>query len=174
LIDMQTSRKADHLSSCRLYDHPAKGTGAATTVNSPHPPFYTRHGDIIPRGSPCKPSSSTSPQPARTHGSALSALKSLSFNHPGPSSSLSSPDNANERTPQAIRSFSQTQAADVGRRRTGKLPSAKFSSFHDDAYYRSGPKGGCDKDDDTPSPTRSPGVYSRPKSLEIVSPMIRR
>ncbi|KAK1750751.1 hypothetical protein QBC47DRAFT_93862 [Echria macrotheca] len=154
--------------ACRIHDQTSAGAVAVSGRHSSghHStayPFYSgapEPRDIIPRASPSRPSSmhfSPPVSPDTSHTSAISALKSLSIRPPSPSSPIGS-YHAN------MWPFGRSVATSPSNSYS-RPPSGLFSSTYDGAYY-----GGSDR----PLPTRRPGIYSRPKSIELVTPMMGR
>lgn len=137
-------------------------------------PFYSaghsQPRDIIPRASPSRPSSTyfsppTTPTSSQ-YTSAVSALRSLSIRPPSPPSPTTAtsslwPFKTNATSP----STSYTK------------PSNFYSSTYDTGYGASGYNYGytaANSTSDRPLPSRKPGGYSRPKSIELVTPMVGR
>lgn len=136
-------------------------------------PFYSADTpeprDIIPRASPSRPSSTyfAPPDPV-THTSAISALRSLSIQDPSPPSpTLTGSYHTN------IWPFSRSSGSSPD---SYSRPSAGyFSSTYDGGYY--GTQAGYTMSSPTmerPLPSRKPNSYSRPKSIELVTPMVGR
>ncbi|EFY90206.1 hypothetical protein MAC_03721 [Metarhizium acridum CQMa 102] len=134
--------------------------------------------DIIPRASPSRPNSmqfSQSPPaspgtiPASHHISALSALRSLNIGPPSPPS----PTGSNGGSLWPFSRSVATSPASSYRRPSGPYLSSTYDTGHHygpGAYtYDSGSHGL-----DRPLPTRHPGAYSRPKSIELVTPVLGR
>ncbi|KAF4581921.1 life-span regulatory factor domain-containing protein [Ophiocordyceps camponoti-floridani] len=149
--------------TCRRIDQNSTSTGA--------PPATSRLGDlagqpeprdIIPRATPSRPTSIRlsnsppgSPGSKSHHSSAISALRSLNL---GPSSPPSPTwSNAGTMWP-----FGRTVAASPGTSYT--RPSAAYLSSAMDP----------DSSPDRPLPPRRPTVHSRPKSIELVTPVLGR
>ncbi|KAH7374712.1 hypothetical protein B0T11DRAFT_2803 [Plectosphaerella cucumerina] len=162
--------------TCRMYDHSPTGfdghSGAGSYLSSGHPIYATEYNeprDIIPRASPSRPSShyysssagldeSTSPH----HSSAMSALRSLTVHPPSPPSPTG---------PQSsLWPFSKSAATSPAGSYNKGPGSAFFPSTYDgySGYYNY--TNGMDR----PLPTRNPSGYSRPKSIELVTPLIGR
>ncbi|PFH58408.1 hypothetical protein XA68_13725 [Ophiocordyceps unilateralis] len=155
--------------TCRRIDQSSTSTGA--------PPATSRLGDlagqpeprdIIPRATPSRPTSIRlsnsppgSPGTKAHHSSAISALRSLNL---GPSSPPS-PTGSNGGT---IWPFGRSVATSPGTSYTRPhLPSTLDGGLQSGGYaYDSGP--------DRPLPPRHPSVHSRPKSIELVTPVLGR
>lgn len=136
--------------------------------------------DIIPRASPSRPDSillhnspPTTPgtdsyagyyapqQPHYVHTSAVSALRSLNVRPP-------SPPSPTESSGGSLWPFSRSAATSPSTSYT--RPSAGFFSSTFDGGY-----GGYTYDaGDRPLPSRRPGGSARPKSIELVTPMVSR
>lgn len=164
-------------------------------------PFYSAGNpeprDIIPRASPSRPNSMHFSSPPTTPGyssqqhyaqqerSAISALRSLSIarppSPPSPTSSTAHP---------SLWPFTRSAATSPSTSYT-RGSSGFFSSTYDGGYgggyasgYASGYGGGgaaasagyayASSGADRPLPARRPGGYSRPKSIELVTPMVGR
>ncbi|KAI0603400.1 hypothetical protein F4775DRAFT_598495 [Biscogniauxia sp. FL1348] len=135
-------------------------------------PFYAaghpEPRDIVPRASPSRPSSTywsppTTPTSAN-YTSAVSALRSLSIRPPSPPS----PTSANA----TIWPFTKSAAASPS---TSYTKPNFYSSTYDGGYPTSGygyPPTGLASD--RPLPSRRPDAYSRPKSIELVTPVVGR
>ncbi|KHN99458.1 uncharacterized protein MAM_02311 [Metarhizium album ARSEF 1941] len=134
--------------------------------------------DIIPRASPSRPNSmhfSQSPpaspgtMPTSHHTSALSALRSLNIGPPSPPS----PTGSNGGSLWPFTRSVVTSPASSYRRPPGPYLSSTYDTGHHygtGAYtYDSGSYGL-----DRPLPARHPGAYSRPKSIELVTPVLGR
>ncbi|RBR16687.1 uncharacterized protein FIESC28_06840 [Fusarium coffeatum] len=170
--------------NCRRVDQ-TTSSQPASSVNhyaSSNYPFYSaghpEPKDIIPRASPSRPSSIllNSPPgtpgtgaPAYQHTSAISALRSLNVRPPSPPSPTGSSSN--------LWPFSRSAATSPYN--SYSRPSAPYlSSTYDGGYYGAGgsaynyevTSGGMDR----PLPSRQPSTYSRPKSIELVTPMVGR
>lgn len=145
-------------------------------------PFYSAGNqeprDIVPRASPSRPTSIFVASPPTTpgtgsggyyHTSAISALRSLNVRPPSPPSPTGSSSN--------LWPFSRSAATSPHNSYT--RPSAAYlSSTYDGGYYGVG-SGAYTYDMNTgamdrPLPSRHPGTYSRPKSIELVTPMVGR
>ncbi|KJZ72180.1 hypothetical protein HIM_08445 [Hirsutella minnesotensis 3608] len=129
--------------------------------------------DIVPRATPSRPTSihlsntpPGSPDMKARHSSALSALRSLNI---GPSS----PPSPTGSNGSSIWPFGRSMATSPGNSYT--RPSAPYlSSTLDGDYYYGGGGYMCDAGPDRPLPSRHPGTYSRPKSIELVTPVVGR
>ncbi|KAI0542386.1 hypothetical protein GGR58DRAFT_510376 [Xylaria digitata] len=136
-------------------------------------PFYASGNpeprDIIPRASPSRPSSNYFSPPTTPTGSqytsAVSALRSLSLRPPSPPSPVSM--NA------SIWPFTRSAATSPSSSYT--QPPNVYSSTYDGGYQSSTyTYTGSGMTSDRPLPMRNPSAYSRPKSIELVTPMISR
>ncbi|KAI1502277.1 hypothetical protein F5X99DRAFT_163925 [Biscogniauxia marginata] len=135
-------------------------------------PFYSAGNpeprDIIPRASPSRPSSTyfsppTTPTSAN-YTSAVSALRSLSIRPPSPPS----PTSANA----TIWPFTRSAAASPS---TSYTKTNLYSSTYDGGYAASGyGYASAGMTSDRPLPSRRPDAYSRPKSIELVTPVVGR
>jgi hypothetical protein len=170
--------------SCRRVDQTASPQPASSVNHyaSANYPFYSaghpEPKDIIPRASPSRPSSILLNSPPATpgtgaptyqHTSAISALRSLNVRPPSPPSPTGSSSN--------LWPFSRSAATSPYN--SYSRPSAPYlSSTYDGGYYGAGgsaynyevTSGGMDR----PLPSRHPSTYSRPKSIELVTPMFGR
>ncbi|PNY27919.1 Uncharacterized protein TCAP_02161 [Tolypocladium capitatum] len=180
-----TCRRVDQSSSTS--SHHAAPTHLRSYASSSNYPSYALGNeeprDIIPRASPSRPTSvhfSSSPpvSPGMTtaastyhqhHTSAISALRSLNIGPPSPPSPTGSGGGG-------IWPFGRSVATSPGNSYT--RPSAPYlSSTYDGGYYAGagaytydvGPDG-----PDRPLPSRHPSAYSRPKSIELVTPVVGR
>jgi hypothetical protein len=160
--------------SCRVHDQTgAGGASVPSRYSSTHHasvyPLYSgapEPRDIIPRASPSRPSSmhfSPPISPDTSHTSAISALKSLSVRPPSPSSPVGTYHSN-------IWPFGRSVATSPSTSYSRPV-SGLFSSTYDGAYYSAG---GYGTSSDRPLPSRRPGIYSRPKSIELVTPMVGR
>ncbi|KAL2201256.1 hypothetical protein P885DRAFT_56669 [Corynascus similis CBS 632.67] len=139
---------------------------------SSHPttqyPFYSgppEPRDIIPRASPSRPSPSHVSQPV-TPASAMAALKSLSIRPASPTSPVGTYH-------QGIWPFARSATATSPSNSYSKQTASLFSSTYDGAYYNAGGDY-YGTSSDRPLPSRRPAAYSRPKSIELVTPMLGR
>ncbi|KAI0195017.1 hypothetical protein F4808DRAFT_331020 [Astrocystis sublimbata] len=126
--------------------------------------------DIIPRASPSRPSSNyfsppTTPTSSQ-YTSAVSALRSLNRRPPSPPSPVSM--NASiwpfARSAATSPSSSYTHSASI-------YPSTYDGGYHTSVY---GHAGHGVMTADRPLPSRNPPAYSRPKSIELVTPLMTR
>lgn len=138
-------------------------------------PFYSVSGsearDIIPRASPSRPSSTYDlPPVSPSHMSAVSALRSLSKLNAEPPS----PTQTNGPLSIGIWPFTRSAAVSPSTSYT-KTPAGAYPSTYDYGYCgaHSG-YGMASTGPERPLPMRRPGTYSRPKSIELVTPMIGR
>ncbi|KAH6653886.1 hypothetical protein BKA67DRAFT_535232 [Truncatella angustata] len=166
--------------SCRKHDQ------MPTSAVSPYPPsksydsysslpYYSAGSseprDIIPRASPSRPSSTyfsppTTPTSSQ-YTSAVSALKSLTIRPPSPPSPTT--------TSSSFWPFAKT--ATTSPSTSYKQSSNFYPSTYDTGYGASGYNYGYTTTNvpaDRPLPSRRPGGYSRPKSIELVTPMVGR
>ncbi|KAF7517333.1 hypothetical protein G7054_g13843 [Neopestalotiopsis clavispora] len=138
-------------------------------------PFYSAgHSeprDIIPRASPSRPSSTYFSPPSTPtssqYTSAVSALRSLSIRPPSPPSPTTSTS--------TLWPFTKTSTTSPSTSYT--KPVNFYSSTYDSGYGASGYAYGyatASMTPDRPLPSRKPGGYSRPKSIELVTPMVGR
>lgn len=164
-------------SRCRAYDqenttpaavYPSRHSSNLTT----HYPYYAtgqpEPRDIIPRASPSRPSPSNYSPPTppieASHTSAISALRSLTIRPPSP------PSPSSNYHP-SIWPFTRSAATSPSTSYTRPV-SGVFSSTYDGGYYANGYGTSAGYDMERPLPSRRPGGYSRPKSIELVTPMI--
>lgn len=158
---------------CRMHDQNSLSISTAPSrYTSNHPPTqYPLYSgppeprDIIPRASPSRPSS-THISPPTTPTSAISALKSLSIRPASPTSPVGTYHSS-------IWPFARSATAISPSTSYSRPTTGIFSSTYDGAYY------GTDGDyygtsSDRPLPSRRPTAYSRPKSVELVTPMLGR
>ncbi|KAJ4422421.1 hypothetical protein N0V82_002869 [Gnomoniopsis sp. IMI 355080] len=160
--------------ACRARD---QGSSSATPRShaqgvrtSPNYPFYAANDpeprDIIPRASPSRPNSMYASPPASPHSShhtaAISALRSLSIREPSPPSPASSYQTG--MWPFSARSgMAASPGTSYGSRPASTVYSSTYESY---GYTMTSPGTG-----DRPLPSRRPGAYSRPRSIELVTPM---
>ncbi|KAI1661734.1 hypothetical protein F4813DRAFT_171462 [Daldinia decipiens] len=119
--------------------------------------------DIIPRASPSRWSPPTTPTTGQ-YTNAVSALRSLSIRPVSPTSPISS---------NAVWPFTRSAVTSPSTSYT-KSANSFFSSTYDNGYAVTGygyPQSGMT---DRPLPSRKPGAYSRPKSIELVTPIVGR
>ncbi|KAI2630937.1 hypothetical protein GGR54DRAFT_177429 [Hypoxylon sp. NC1633] len=160
--------------ACREHDQ-----NASVRASSSHPssrgydgfggnmPFYSagysEPRDIIPRASPSRWSPPTTPTSSQ-YTTAVSALRSLSIRPVSPTS----PGSNNAMWP-------FTRSAVTSPSTSYTKPSNFYSSTYDNGYAVTGygyNQGGPTTD--RPLPSRKPGTYSRPKSIELVTPIVGR
>ncbi|KAI6380253.1 hypothetical protein MCOR25_001682 [Pyricularia grisea] len=174
--------------TCRVHDHnssavtpssqhsSSRGSYASpvsyTSTNYPYYSVeYSESRDIIPRASPSRPSSMHYSPPATSsmayHGPTLSALRSLSIQDDSPPSPTTASVYHTYNTAASARGAPSPATSYSSR----PNPKKGYSSTYDNsAYY-------ADYSDvpslDRPLPRRST-TYSRPKSIELVTPMVSR
>lgn len=159
---------------CRVHDQ--NGSSISTVPSrytSSHPiaqyPFFSgppEHRDIIPRASPSRPSSTNLSPPVTPATSALSALKSLSIRPESPTSPIGTYH-------PSIWPFGRSMTATSPGTSYSRPSAGFYPSTYDGTYFGGGhdPYG---TSSDRPLPTRRPAAYSRPKSIELVTPMLGR
>ncbi|KAM7186504.1 hypothetical protein V8F33_011766 [Rhypophila sp. PSN 637] len=163
--------------ACRMHDQdhvgaPVSSGRHSNGYHSTNYPFYSgppEPRDIIPRASPSRPSSthfSPPTTPNANYTSAISALKSLSIRPPSPTSPVGTYQSG-------IWPFARSAATSPSTSYT-KPASNYFSSTYDGTYYNASMNGSYGTSSDRPLPSRRPGTYSRPKSIELVTPMVGR
>lgn len=174
-VAMSECRPLIRANRCRGRD---QGTLSATPRShaqqgartSPNYPFYAASDpeprDIIPRASPSRPNSMymsppASPNSSSQHTSAISALRSLSIREPSPPSPASSYQTG--MWPFSARSMGTSPGTSYGSRPASTVYSSTYESY---GYTMTTPGTG-----ERPLPSRRPGAYSRPKSIELVTPM---
>lgn len=169
------NRLMDQFYSCRRVDQSSNTTATMPrSYNIGNYPFYATSEpeprDIIPQASPSRPNSmlySNSPPAPHTttpsyHASAVSALRSINARPPSPPSPSMGSTHFwpfNNRSPNS--SFTRPSAG-------------YFSSTYDGGYsngYYTYDAGSSSMDRPLP-PTRHPNRYNRPKSIELVTPMV--
>ncbi|KAL2141827.1 hypothetical protein VTI28DRAFT_1914 [Corynascus sepedonium] len=158
---------------CRMHDLNSSSISTVPSrYTSSHPttqyPFYSgppEPRDIIPRASPSRPSPSHVSQPV-TPASAMAALKSLSIRPASPTSPVGTYH-------QGIWPFARSATATSPSNSYSKQTASLFSSTYDGAYYNAGGDY-YGTSSDRPLPSRRPAAYSRPKSIELVTPMLGR
>ncbi|KAH8782745.1 hypothetical protein F5883DRAFT_131115 [Diaporthe sp. PMI_573] len=164
--------------SCRARDHNNVSVSSMTPRSHGHGgrsshnyPFYAagtpEPKDIIPRASPSRPNSMhlsppTSPTSTSHHTSAISALRSLSIRETSPPTPPGSYSNG-------VWPFSSRSNATSPSTSYGTRPTSMYSTYDSYGYTMASP-GTADR----PLPSRRPGGYSRPKSIELVTPMTSR
>ncbi|TDZ68275.1 hypothetical protein CTRI78_v002263 [Colletotrichum trifolii] len=170
--------------ACRLHDQQCASTGTGRIQSQPYAgnyPFYAAGNpeprDIIPRASPSRPNSihfSPPTTPGATTGSqypssAISALRSLSIRPPSPPSPTSS-------HPGGLWPFNKSTNASpsnsYNRSSNGFFPATYDGGYPSTGYTYNYSSSGMDR----PLPTRRPtgSGYGRPKSIELVTPMVGR
>ncbi|RWA04607.1 hypothetical protein EKO27_g10500 [Xylaria grammica] len=161
----QNATTSSH-SSVRTYGSYSNGSLPFHASGNPEP------RDIIPRASPSRPSSNyfsppTTPTSSQ-YTSAVSALRSLSLRPPSPPSPVSMNASIWPFTRSAVTSPSSSYTQ----------PHNVYSSTYDGGYqsstYTYTGSGSGMVTSDRPLPMRNPPAYSRPKSIELVTPMISR
>lgn len=173
--------------SCRRVDQNSTSQSTSslrTYVSGNYPLYASGHAepkDIVPRASPSRPSSMTFNSPPATPGtatyqtSAISALRSLTVRPPSPPSPTGSSTN--------LWPFSSRSAATSPTNSYTRPSAGYFSSTYDGGYFGgngytydmgAGAGVGAGSGMDRPLPSRQPGGYSRPKSIELVTPMVGR
>ncbi|EXF79597.1 hypothetical protein CFIO01_11362 [Colletotrichum fioriniae PJ7] len=166
--------------SCRKLDQQTASTGR--TMSQPHMgnyPFYAACNpeprDIVPRASPSRPNSmhfSPPTTPGATTGaqysSAISALRSLSIRPPSPPSPTSSHASIWPFT----KSSTNSPSTSYNRGSNSFFPATYDGGYAANGYAYNYSSSGMDR----PLPTRRPTGpgYSRPKSIELVTPMVGR
>ncbi|KAI2613110.1 uncharacterized protein GGS25DRAFT_518792 [Hypoxylon fragiforme] len=162
--------------ACREHDQ-----NASVRASSSHPPLRGHDGfganmrfysagnseprDIIPRASPSRWSPPTTPTTDQ-YTSAVSALRSLSIRPVSPTSPTSGGHNA---------MWPFTRSAITSPSTSYTKSSNCYSSTYDNGYAVTGY--GYNQANTTtsrPLPSRKPGAYSRPKSIELVTPIVGR
>lgn len=160
---------------CRMHDQNSASISAVSShYTSSYPatqyPFYSgppEPRDIIPRASPSRPSS-THISPPVTPASAISALKSLSIRPASPTSPVGTYH-------AGIWPFARNAAPASPSSSYSRPATGLFSSTYDGgAYYGAVAGDYYGTSADRPLPSRRPAAYSRPKSIELVTPMLGR
>ncbi|KAI0391338.1 hypothetical protein F5Y17DRAFT_16926 [Xylariaceae sp. FL0594] len=175
LIFRGRCRKHDPISTVSSY--PSSAT--YSSYGNPSLPFFTvgnpEPRDIIPRASPSRPSSSNHFSPPSTpttnqYTSAVSALRSLSGRRPP------SPPSPSSMNTSSIWPFARSAATSPSSSYT--TPSNVYPSTYDGGYttsaYGHTTSSSYMMTSDRPLPTRNPPAYARPKSIELVTPMLSR
>ncbi|KAL1842723.1 hypothetical protein VTJ49DRAFT_4361 [Mycothermus thermophilus] len=163
-------------SACRSKDQDGSAILAApsryssTHHSTPQYPVYSappEPRDIIPRASPSRPSSMHISPPA-TPTSAISALKSLSIRPASPSSPVGTYQSS-------LWPFARSVTTATPHRSSfaNQPPPPLYSSTYDGTYYAMN-SDYYGSSSDRPLPSRRPATYSRPKSIELVTPMLGR
>jgi hypothetical protein len=172
-------READNQIRCRQHDQGSIPAANMSAYASSSLPFYSAGNpeprDIIPRASPSRPSSTyfsppTTPTSAQ-YTSAVSALRSLSIRPPSPPSPTSA----------AASLWPFTRSAATSPSTSYTKPSGMFSSTYDNGYgasqygygYGYGYAANGAMSSERPLPARK-STYGRPKSIELVTPMVGR
>jgi hypothetical protein len=124
--------------------------------------------DIIPRASPSRPTSTLMSPPTTPADvpSAISALKSLSIRPASPASPVGTYQST--LWPFGGRSVTTSSPKNSYTKTTPGV----FSSTYDCTYYTATDCYGTSHE--RPLPSRRPPTYSRPKSIELVTPMLGR
>lgn len=168
--------------ACRKYDQGSSSNPSAYPIPRTQEilggnlPFYAaghpEPRDIIPRASPSRPSSNYFSPPttptSTQYTTAISALRSLNTRPPSPPSP----------TTASAAMWPFTRSAAVSPSTSYSKPTNFYSSTYDGGYGASGygyghtstGAGGLDR----PLPSRKPGTKGRPKSIELVAPMVGR
>ncbi|KAI1247458.1 hypothetical protein MGN70_011348 [Eutypa lata] len=166
--------------ACRKHDQSASAATSLHFTSNGYDsigaglPFYSTADaeprDIVPRASPSRPSSnywSPPTTPTSTpYTSAISALKSISTRPPSPPSPTSAYSSI----------FSLTRSAITSPSTSYSNPGNFYSSTYDGGYIASGYDGSTGAlSSDRPLPSRKPGgIYSRPTSMDLVTPIVGR
>ncbi|KAI0180426.1 hypothetical protein GGR52DRAFT_569170 [Hypoxylon sp. FL1284] len=160
----EACREHDQNASLRAASsHPSHRGHDGFGVNLPYySGGYSEPRDIIPRASPSRWSPPTTPTSSH-HTSAVSALRSLSIRPPSPPS----PGSNNAMWP-------FTRSAVTSPSTSYTKPSSFYSSTYDNGYAVTGYGYNQGVTADRPLPSRKPGAYSRPKSIELVTPIVGR
>jgi hypothetical protein len=171
--------------SCRRVDQTSTShNGAAQSLSGTgsNYPFYSagvpEPRDIVPRASPSRPASMhLSQSPPATPGasaytqpsSAISALRSINA-YARPPSPPSPTTSSSSIVWPFSRSVATSPSTSLARPTSGFFPATYDVGYAGGAYtYDVGP-GAMDR----PLPSRNPGGYARPKSIELVTPMLGR
>ncbi len=179
--------------ACRRVD---QSSGSQSTMprtySSGNYPFYTagtpEARDIIPPASPSRPNSMLfsnsppiTPDIPNYHSSAVSALRSLNLNGRPPSPPSPAASSGGNFWP-----FGGGRSAATSPSTSYNRPSAPYlSSTYDTGYSSAYGAGGYSAGHyhlssgglssmDRPLPSRTPSEYARPKSIELVTPMVSR
>lgn len=158
---------------CRMQDQNSADVSSASsryssTYLATQYPFYSgppEPRDIVPRASPSRPSLAqiSPPTTPANYTSAVSALKSLSIRPASPTSPVGT-------YPSNIWPFGRSMTATSPSNSYSRPTTSFFPSTYDGAYYSTGDNYGTSSD--RPLPARRPSAYSRPKSIELVTPML--
>ncbi|KAK0738408.1 hypothetical protein B0T18DRAFT_433220 [Schizothecium vesticola] len=161
--------------TCRTHDQTNAAAVPSPYSGSHHSATYPLFSgaqeprDIIPRASPSRPSSAriTSPMsPDTSRTSAMSALKSISIRSPTP--------------PSPVGTYHGNGIWPFGRSATSpgnsysRPTSGLYASTYDGTFFGAAGANLYGTSSDRPLPIRRPGIYSRPKSIELVTPMVGR
>ena len=158
--------------------------------DSSHFPFYAASHpepkDIIPRASPSRPTSTHFSSPvaltssatvdsSHSHSSAISALRSLSIRDPSPPSPTLTSGYP------SVWPFTRSAVASPSTSYNHSRTSYYSSTYDGSGYYPAAPGPGygyglamTSSSSERPLPARRQGTYSRPKSIELVTPMVGR
>ncbi|ROT38332.1 hypothetical protein SODALDRAFT_324706 [Sodiomyces alkalinus F11] len=172
----EACRKCDQTSSPigetrhELYGH-------NSTTHALYAEEIPEHRDIIPRASPSRPDSNYFHPPlardngtSHYHTSAISALRSLNVGASSPPSSSLSAQSSLWPFARSGGTSPSTSYGRVGGSTTScSAYEAGWTATGHGLPYSSG-AGGMDR----PLPTRRPTGYARPKSIELVTPMVGR
>ena len=176
----EACRKVDQTPASRST---SRSHGSSHHGSSSHYPFYAAGNpepkDIIPRASPSRPNSMHFSSPPTTPGtsghhhssyyqqqqqSAISALRSLTIHQPPSPPSPSST---------GVWPFARSAATSPSTSYT-RGTAGFFSSTYDAGYATAGAYNYSSSGMERPLPSRRPGAYARPKSIELVTPMVGR
>ncbi|CAI6088812.1 hypothetical protein V2G26_013772 [Clonostachys chloroleuca] len=166
--------------NCRRVDQSSSATSSMPrSYGYGNYPFYSagepEPRDIIPQASPSRPSSTiynhspptpTTPATTSYHTSALSALRSIHGRPPSPPSPSAGGSN--------FWPFNNNRSAATSPSTSYSRPSATYLSSTYDVGYNNGGYYTYDYGSngmDRPLPTRRPS-HARPKSIELVTPMV--
>lgn len=178
--------------TCRMHDQNSASAPVPTSSRSgsdaSHFPFYAAGNpeprDIIPRASPSRPTSThfsspiamTAPTTIDTsysHSSAMSALRSLSVRDPSPPSPT-----LTSGYPSGIWPFTRSAVASPSTSYNQSRTSYYSSTYDATGYYAGAAGSGysymTSPSTERPLPARRAGTYSRPKSIELVTPLVGR
>ncbi|KAK1586060.1 uncharacterized protein LY79DRAFT_580691 [Colletotrichum navitas] len=168
--------------ACRKHDQQSASTGRSHShAHMGNYPFYAignpEPRDIVPRASPSRPNSMhfsppTTPGTATSAGgqysSAVSALRSLSIRPPSPPS----PSTSHPSLWPFTKSTTNSPGTSYNRGTNSFFPATYDGGYAANAHAYNYSSSGMDR----PLPTRRPTGpgYSRPKSIELVTPMVGR
>ncbi|KAK4115393.1 hypothetical protein N656DRAFT_787911 [Canariomyces notabilis] len=159
--------------TCRMHDQNSAGLSStlshyASSHRTTQYPFFSgppEPRDIIPRASPSRPNSTHfSPTTTSTTQSAIAALKSLAISTPSPPSPVGTYHSS-------IWPFGRSATSPSN---SYSRPATVFPSTFDGPYYGATTTDSYGTSSDRPLPSRRPAHYSRPKSIELVTPMLGR